>query len=381
MADIEKEREGWRKKAREVAKEVVAPRAKEIDATGEFAWDIADVFAQHGFLSLIIPKEYGGMDGDITSFCMVAEEMAIYCASSSLLVIVQAVGTMPLVLGGTEELKKRFLPKLSKEKGLICFCITEPEAGSDAASIRTKAILKGDHYLLNGRKCFITNGGVSDLYTVFAVTSREEKMEGITGFVIEKGTPGLSVGKTEEKMGIRGSNTTEVILEDVKVPVSQRIGDEGVGWWLMMRTLNRSRPAIGAQAVGLAQGALNYVIENGKEKGWFRNKNGALGVQSKLAEMAVEIEAARALVYKSARMMDEKVKGTPVQMFSAMSKYFASDIAMKVTTEAVQILEWEGLTRNHPVERMMRDAKVIQIFEGTNQVQRLVVAHTLLKGK
>jgi alkylation response protein AidB-like acyl-CoA dehydrogenase len=381
MDEVEKVRESWRLKAREIGKKVVAPRAKEIDATGEFAWDIVDVFAQHGFLSLIIPKEYGGMDGDITSFCMVAEEMAVYCASSSLLVIVQAVGTMPLVLGGTQELKKRFLPKLSKEKGLICFCITEPDAGSDAASIRTKAVLKDDHYLLNGRKCFITNGGVSDLYTVFSVTSHEKKMEGITGFVIEKGTPGLSVGKTEEKMGIRGSNTTEVILEDVKVPVSHRIGDAGVGWWLMMRTLNRSRPAIGAQAVGLAQGALNYLIENGKEKGRFRSKNGALGVQSKLAEMAVEIEAARALVYKCARMMDEKVKGTPVQMFSAMSKYFASDIAMKVTTEAVQILEWEGLTRNHPVERMMRDAKVIQIFEGTNQVQRLVVAHTLLKGK
>jgi alkylation response protein AidB-like acyl-CoA dehydrogenase len=381
MTDIEKEREGWRNKAREVAKNIVAPRAAEIDATGEFAWDIVDVFAQHGFLSLLIPKEYGGMDGDITSFCMVAEEMAIYCASSSLLVIVQAVGTMPLVLGGTDELKKRFLPKLSKEKGLICFCITEPEAGSDAASIRTKAVLKDDHYLLNGRKCFITNGGVSDLYTVFAVTHPEKKMEGISGFVIEKGTPGLSVGKTEEKMGIRGSNTTEVILEDVRVPISQRIGEESVGWWLMMRTLNRSRPAIGAQAVGLAQGAVNYLIQYGQEKGWFKRNDGALGVQSMLADMAVEIEAARALVYKAARMMDEKVKGTPVQMFSAMSKFFASDIAMKVTTDAVQILQWEGLTRSHPLERMMRDAKVIQIFEGTNQIQRMVVAHTLLKSK
>ena len=231
MSDIEKEREGWRRRARQVAKSVVAPRATEMDAKGEFPWDIVDVFAQHGFLSLVIPKEYGGMDGDITSFCMVAEEMAIYCASSSLLVIVQTVGTMPLVLGGTEELKKRFLPKLSpKEKGLICFCLTEPEAGSDAGSIRTKAVLKGDHYILNGRKCFITNGGVSDLYTVFAVSYPEKKMEGITAFVIEKGTLGLSVGKTEEKMGIRGSSTTEVILEDVKVPVSQRIGDEGVGW-------------------------------------------------------------------------------------------------------------------------------------------------------
>ena len=180
-------------------------------------------------------------------------------------------------------------------------------------------------------------------------------------------------------MGIRGSNTTEVILDDVRVPVSQRIGDEGVGWWLMMRTLNRSRPAIGAQAVGLAQGALDYVIRFAQEKGWFAKKEEMLGVPSKLAEMAIEVEAARALVYKAAAMMDERVKGTPVQMFSAMSKYFASDIAMKVTTDAVQVMQWQGLTQNHPVERMMRDAKVIQIFEGTNQVQRMVVAHTLLR--
>jgi alkylation response protein AidB-like acyl-CoA dehydrogenase len=259
--------------------------------------------------------------------------------------------------------------------------LTEPEAGSDAASIRSKAVLKGDHYILNGRKCFITNGGVANFYTVFTVTNRQEKMEGISGFVVEKGTPGLSVGKTEEKMGIRGSNTTEVILEEVKVPISQRIGDEGVGWWLMMRTLNRSRPAIGALAVGLAQGALDYAIRFVQAREWFGRKDERMVAQTELANLAVEIEAARALVYKSSRMMDEKVKGTPVQMYSAMSKYFASDIAMKVTTEAVQILEWEGLTRHHPVERMMRDAKVIQIFEGTNQIQRLVVAHTLLKGK
>jgi alkylation response protein AidB-like acyl-CoA dehydrogenase len=182
-------------------------------------------------------------------------------------------------------------------------------------------------------------------------------------------------------MGIRGSNTTEVILEDVKVPINQRIGDEGAGWWQMMRTLNRSRPAIGAQAVGLAQGALDYLIRFVQGKGLAKGKEDRLGVQLTLADMAVEIEAARALVYKAANMMDEKVKGTPVQMFSAMSKYFASDVAMKVTTNAVQILQWEGLTKNHPVERMMRDAKVIQIFEGTNQIQRMVVAHTLLKGR
>jgi len=381
MEDVEQVREGWRIKAREVAKTVVAPRAAQIDEEGEFAWDLAEVYSKYGFLSLLIPKEYGGMDTDITSFCIVTEEIAKICASSALLVIVQAVGTMPVVLGGTNELKERVLRRLAQEKGLICFCLTEPESGSDAASVRTKAVLKGDHYVINGRKCFITNGGVADFYTVFATTQPGKRIEGITGFVVEKATPGLSIGKTEEKMGIRGSNTTEVILEDVKVPVSQRIGDEGVGWWQMMRTLNRSRPAIGAQAVGLAQGALDYLIRYIQGKGWAQGRQDSLGVRLMLADMAIEIEAARALVYKAANMMDEKTKGTPVQMFSAMSKYFASDVAMKVTTHAVQILQWQGLTKNHPLERMMRDAKVIQIFEGTNQIQRMVVAHTLLKSK
>jgi alkylation response protein AidB-like acyl-CoA dehydrogenase len=381
MEDVERARKEWRRKAREVAKNVVAPQAAEIDETGEFARDLVKEYSKYGFLSLLIPKEYGGMDTDITSFCLVTEEIANICASSALLVIVQAVGTMPVVLGGTDELKEMMLPRLAKEKGLVCFCLTEPESGSDAASIRTKAVLRGDQYLINGRKCFITNGGVADFYTVFATTEPGKKMEGITGFVIEKGTPGLSIGKTEEKMGIRGSNTTEVILDDVKVPISQRIGEEGAGWWQMMRTLNRSRPAIGAQAVGLAQGALDYLIRYGQEKGWLEGREDRLGVQLMLSDMAVEIEAARALVYKAANMMDEKAKGTPVQMFSAMSKYFASDVAMKVTTNAVQILQWQGLTKRHPVERMMRDAKVIQIFEGTNQIQRMVVAHTLLKSK
>jgi alkylation response protein AidB-like acyl-CoA dehydrogenase len=381
MEPIEQERERWRKKAREIAKNVVAPRAAEIDAKGEFAWDIVDAFQREGFLSLLIPKEFGGQEADITSFCLVAEEIAKYCASSSLLVIVQAVGTMPIALGGAVELKENVLIRIVKEGRLVCFCLTEPATGSDSASIQTKAVLKNGHYVLNGTKCFITNGGVSDFYTIFATTNPGKKMEGITGFMVEKGTPGLSGGKAEEKMGIRGSNTTEVILNDVKVPVSQRIGDEGVGWWLMMRTLNRSRPAIAAQAVGIAQGALDYVIQYGRERDWVRKRDETLGVQFQIADMAIEIEAARALVYKSATMMDEKVKGIPVQMFSAMAKYFASDVAMKVTTNVVQIMQWHGLVQNHPVERMMRDAKVTQIFEGTNQIQRRVVAHTLLKSK
>jgi alkylation response protein AidB-like acyl-CoA dehydrogenase len=381
MSDIEQVREDWKKKAREVARKIVAPRAAEIDAKGEFPWDIVNVFAQEGFLSLLIPKDYGGQDTDITSFCIVIDEIAYSCVSSALLIIAHTVGMMPIVLAESMELKESVLTRVTKEGALFCFCLTEPEAGSDAASIRTKALLKGDHYLLNGRKCFITNGGVSDFYTIFAVTNPEEKIERISGFVLEKGTPGLFIGKAEEKMGIRGSSTTEVVLENVRVPLSQRIGEEGVGWWLMMRTLNRSRPAIGALAIGAARGALDYVVQFSQERGWTNSKNDILGVQFMLADMAIEIEAARALVYKAAGMMDERVKGTPVQMYSAMSKYFASDVAMKVTTNAVQIMQWHGLLRHHPVERMMRDAKVIQIFEGTNQIQRMVVAHTLLKSK
>jgi alkylation response protein AidB-like acyl-CoA dehydrogenase len=381
MDEIEQERERWRKKAREVAKSVVAPRAAEIDAKGEFPWDIVKVFAQEGFLSLLAPKEFGGQDVDITSFCTVVDEISYSCVSSALLIIAHTVGMMPVVLAEGRELKEGILRKAVREGGLFCFCLTEPEAGSDAASIRTKAILKGDHYLLNGRKCFITNGGVSDFYTVFATTQPNKRIEGITGFLIEKGSPGLSIGKAEEKMGIRGSNTTEVILEDVQVPISQRIGDEGVGWWLMMRTLNRSRPAIGALAIGVARGALDYLIQTGQELGWVESKDDPLGARLMLADMAIEIEAARALVYRAAGMIDERVKGMPVQMYSAMSKYFASDVAMNVTTNAVQVLQWQGITKNHPVERMMRDAKVIQIFEGTNQIQRMVVSHTLLKSK
>ncbi len=381
MDNIEQQREDWRNKAKEVARNVVAPRAAEIDVKGEFPLDIAKVFAQKGFLSLLIPKEFGGEDTDITSFCIVIGEIGYYCVSSALMIIAHTVGMMPIVLVESMELKESILTRVAKEKGLFCFCLTEPETGSDAASIRTKALRNGDHYLLNGRKCFITNGGVSDFYTIFAVTNRESKMEGITGFVVEKGTPGLSVGKTEKKMGIRGSNTTEVILENLKVPIPQRIGDEGVGWWLMMRTLNRSRPAIGALAVGLAQGALDYIVGYGREKGWAESKGDTLGVKSMLADMAIEVEAARTLVYKAAKMIDDKVKGIPVQMYSAMSKYLASDVAMRTTTNAVQMMQWHGLVQDHPVERMMRDAKVIQIFEGTNQIQRIVVAHTLLKGK
>jgi alkylation response protein AidB-like acyl-CoA dehydrogenase len=340
-----------------------------------------DVFARQGFLSLLVPRQYGGQEADITSFCAITEEIARYCTSSALMIIAQAVGTMPMVLGGSPPLKEVFLTRLAKEKALVSFCLTEPGAGSDAASIRTRAIPDGDHYRLSGRKCFITNGGVASLYTVFAVTHPEKKMDGISGFVLEKGTRGLSVGKTEKKMGIRGSNTTEVILEEIRVPLEQRIGEDGGGWRLVTGTLNRSRPAVGGLAVGLAQGALDYALHYARERDHSRGTEEALAARLMLADMAIEVEAARALVYKAAAMADAKTRGAPVHMFSAMSKYFASDVAMKVTTGAVQILESQGLHRGHPVERMMRDAKVIQIFEGTNQIQRMVVANTILKSK
>jgi len=376
MKDVEQQRKSWRWKAKEVAKNVVAPRATEIDIKGEFPQDIAEAFFQNGILNLLIPKEYGGGGADITSYCIVIEEIAYYCVTSSLLIVVQAVGSMPIVLGGRPDLKDHFLRKMTNEYSLISFCLTEPDAGSDSASIRTKALLQDGQYLIDGRKCFISNGGVSDLYTVFAISGPTKGIKGISAFVVERRSSGLSIGKTEDKMGIRGSNTTEVIFEDMKVPEEQRIGVEGEGWWLAMRTLNRSRPGIGAQAVGLSQGALDYVVQFGQEKNWFQKET---GIHFMLADMAIEIEAARALVYKAASIIDEKVKGVSVEKFSAMSKYFAADVAMKVTTEAVQIMQWHGLIRDHPVERMMGDAKIIQIYEGTNQIQRMVVAHTLLK--
>lgn len=376
MTDDEQKREIWRLKAKEVAQYVVAPRAAEIDIRSEFPHDIAKAFFEKGILNLLVPKEYGGGGADITSYCIVIEEIAYYCVTSSLLIVVQAVGSMPIVLGGEPVLKNRYLRKMTNELSLIAFCLTEPDAGSDSASVQTKAVLKGDHYLINGRKCFISNGGVSEFYTVFARLGSEKRLEGISAFMVKRKSQGLSIGKTEDKMGIRGSNTTEVIFDDVKVPRDQRIGMEGEGFRLAMRTLNRSRPGIGAQAVGLSRGALDYVVRFVKEKNWFK-KDAGIGFM--LADMAIEIEAGRALVYKTASMLDEKVKGVSVEKFSAMSKYFAADVAMKVTTDAVQILQWYGLIKDHPVERMMRDAKIIQIYEGTNQIQRMVVAHTLLK--
>ena len=379
MSDMESKREELKERAREVATEVIGPRAADIDVQGDIPADLVEVFAEEGFLSLMLPDQYGGMNGSITCLCTVVEEIARVCGSSSLLILCHAVGTMPIMVGGNIGQKRRYYEAISGEAKLMGIALTEPDSGSDAASIRTKATLEGDFYILNGRKCFITNGGIADFYSIFATTDPQQRMGGITAFVVEEETEGFSIGKKENKMGMRGSSTTELILENAMVPKGNLLGFEGRGWRNAMRTLNMSRPGIGAQAIGIAQGALDTTLSFARERIRFeRPFTRYQGIQFMIADMDTQIEAARALVYKTASMLDGGVKGVSVEKFSSMSKYFASDVAMKVTTEAVQIMEEHGLTRDSPVERMMRDAKVTQIYEGTNQVQRLVVAHAIL---
>jgi alkylation response protein AidB-like acyl-CoA dehydrogenase len=364
----------------------VAKRAAEIDAAGAFPWDMAELFAQQGFLSVMLPESYGGMDGDITAFCIIAEEIAYTCGSSSLMVLAHSVGLMPLMMAGNEEQKKRFYERVTKDHSLAAFALTEPEAGSDAATLNTTAVLQDDHYLLNGRKCFVTNGGAADLYAVFVTTKPGARTKGISVFMVEKETTGLTIGKREEKLGMRGSDTTDLIFENAVVPKENLLGAEGSGWENAMMTLNLSRPAIGAQAVGIAQGAFDFALDYATNRVQFGQKLADLqGVQFMLADMATQIEAARALVYKAATLLDQKVyerdrmSAIGVDKLSAMAKTFASDMAMQVTTDAVQLLGGYGYLKDYPVERMMRDAKVTQIFEGSNQVQRVVIARNLLK--
>ncbi|MFQ5841288.1 MAG: acyl-CoA dehydrogenase family protein [Thermodesulfobacteriota bacterium] len=379
MSDLEKKREELKERVREVATELVAPRAADIDVQGDIPADLIEVFTEEGFFSIMLPEQYGGMNGSITCLCTVVEEIARVCGSSSLLVLCHAVGTMPVVVGGNIGQKRRWYESISKEAKLAGIALTEPDSGSDAASIRTRATLEGDSYVLNGRKCFITNGGIADFYSLFATTDPQQRMGGITAFVVEKDSEGFSIGKKENKMGMRGSSTTELILENAKVPRGNLLGFEGRGWRIAMRTLNMSRPGIGAQALGIAQGALDCTLDFARERIRFeRPFTRYQGIQFMIADMDTQVEAARALVYKTASMLDKGVKGVAVEKFSSMAKYFPSDVAMKVTTEAVQIMEEHGLTRESPVERMMRDAKITQIYEGTNQVQRLVVAHAIL---
>ena len=368
-----------REAASKTAQKIVMPRAAEIDATAEFPRDLVEAFGKQGFLSFLLPEEYGGMNGDITSFCFVVEEIAKVCGSSSLLLLAQGVGTTPIWLAGDSSQKERYFTQISEKNGLAAFTLNERESGSDVPLIKTRAQKEGKGYLLNGRKCFITNGSIAHLYSVFASTHPEKGIQGISAFVVEEGTLGLRFGKKEEKIGMKGSVTTDVIFENCRIPEENRLGVEGEGWKIASDTLNMLRPAMGAQAVGIGQGALDYAIQYANERIQFRKPIASFqAIQFMIADMATQIEAARALVYQAAAQISVHLE--EAEKLSAMAKLYASEVAMRVTTDAVQILGGYGYMRDYPVERMMRDAKVTQIFEGPNQLQRLAIAYHLFGG-
>jgi len=375
-----------RSTARRIAQDKAAPLAAEIDRTGEFPWSTIRTLGDEGLLSIMLPEEYGGMNGDLVGLCITTEELARVCASTALTELAHAVGLMPIVVAANEDQQRRFYSRVSDDNCLVSFALTEPGAGSDAAALTTRAELDGDHYVVNGRKCFITNGEVAGLHSVFVRTAQGAGHKGISCLVVQSGTKGVVVGKKEEKMGMHGSDTSELVFEDARVPRENLLGGEGEGWRLAMSTLNMSRPAIGAMAVGIAQGALDCAVDYSKQRVQFGRRIGDFqGIQFMLAEMAMQIEAARSLVYRTAVLLNEiRIENAGERLategrLSAMAKCFASDMAMQVTSDAVQVLGGYGYLRDFPVERMMRDAKITQIFEGTNQIQRLVVARSLLQ--
>ena len=368
-----------RREWRRLFEDKFTERAAEIDRTGEFPWDNFEVLKASGLLGMHLPEEYGGGGADSLTHCLLVEEVARVCASTSLIPAVNKLGTLPILFAGTEEQKRRFLEPVASGEALISYCLTEPGSGSDAAAMRSRAVRDGDHYVINGTKRFITGGGVSKLYVYYAVTDPAAGPRGISAFVLESSMPGFEIGKHEDKLGVRGSPTTEVICTDVRVPVANRLGEEGEGFKLALRALDHSRVTIGAQAVGIAQGALDYAVRYVKEREQFgRPIADFQGIQWMLADMAMNVEAARQLVYAAAAKADREEAG--LTFFAAAAKCFASDVAMKVTTDAVQLLGGYGYVKEYPVERMMRDAKITQIYEGTNQIQRVVMARQLLGG-
>jgi alkylation response protein AidB-like acyl-CoA dehydrogenase len=363
---------------RELADDKIAPRAAEIDETSEFPTDVYDALVRAGFHAVHIPEQYGGPGADAISACLVIEEVARACASSSLIPAVNKLGTQPVILAGSEDLKKEFLWPVASGEAMFSYALSEREAGSDAASMRTRAVRDGDTWVLNGTKCWITNAGVSTHYTVMAVTEPGKGSNGISAFVVHKDDPGFSVGAKERKLGIKGSPTCEIYFEDCTIPANRIIGEPGTGFKTALRTLDHTRLAIGAQALGIAQGALDASIAYTKQRHQFgRAISDFQGIQFMLADMAMRIEAARHLVYAAAARAE---RDEPDLAFtSSAAKVFASDTAMSVTTDAVQLFGGAGYTRDFPVERMMRDAKITQIYEGTNQINRVVMARNLLK--
>lgn len=363
---------------RDLCEKEIAPHAADVDEKARYTDEALAALTASGMAAIHIPEEYGGQGGDSIAACIVIEEVARVCASSSLIPICNKLGTMGLLLRGSEELKKQVLPSIAAGEAVASYALSEREAGSDAASMRTRARREGDEWVLNGAKCWISNGGESTWYTVMAVTDPDKKANGISAFVVHKDDPGFSIGAKEKKMGIKGSPTTELYFEDCRIPADRIIGDEGTGFKTALATLDHTRPTIGAQAVGIAQGAVDASIAYVKERKQFGKPIGDFqAVQFMLADMAMKVEAARLMVYTAAARAE---RGEPALGFiSSASKCFASDVAMEVTTDAVQLFGGYGYTTDFPVERFMRDAKITQIYEGTNQIQRVVMSRALLK--
>ena len=365
---------------RTLARERVAPRAAEIDKSAEFPWDMVELLREHDLFGLPFDEEHGGTGTGALMVLVAIEELSKVCATTGLLLAVQELGSLGLKLAGTDEQKARYLPRLASGEWLPAYALTEPGSGSDSAAMRTEARLEGDEYVLNGSKRFITNAGVAELYTVFAKTDAGAGHAGISAFLVEASAPGFEVGRIEPKMGIKGSTTGEVFFNGCRVPADNLLGEEGEGFTIAMRVLDRSRPGIGAQGLGLAQGATDYALEYASSRETFgRPIADHQLVGAKLADMETKCEAARGLLYRCGQLIDEGADGPELTKISAMAKLYCTDVAMEVTTEAVQILGGYGYIQEYPVERMMRDAKITQIYEGTNEIQRLVIAREMLK--
>jgi butyryl-CoA dehydrogenase len=366
--------------ARKVAEEKMLPIRAELDEKEEFPWEIIKVSADAGLMGVSMPEEYEGFGGGILEYCLVAEELSRVCLGIATSVVASGLGAMPILLFGNPEQKKKYLPDIAKGKKLGAFGLTEADAGSDAGALRTTATRKGEGYVLNGTKQWITNGGEAEIYSIIAMTDRSKGPRGASALIVEKGTPGFTFGKKEKKMGIRASATRELVFQDCFVPQQNLIGKEGMGFIVTMRTFDRTRPGVGAQGVGLAQGALDEAVRYAREREQFEKKIISFqAVQHMLADMATLVEAARALVYSVARYIDQSENPKEISKVSGMAKVFASDVAMKVTTDAVQVFGGYGYMRDYPVEKMMRDAKILQIYEGTNQIQRNVIGLELNK--
>jgi alkylation response protein AidB-like acyl-CoA dehydrogenase len=369
-----------RELVRTLARERIAPRAAEIDKTAEFPWDVVELYRENGLFGLMFDEAYGGVGASALMTLIAIEEVSKHCATSGLILAVQELGALGIKLAGSEEQKQRFLPRLASGEWLAAYALTEAGSGSDSAAMATEATLDGETYVLNGSKRFITNAGVAGIYVCFAKTDKTAGHEGISAFVVEADTPGFKIGRIEPKLGIKGSTTGELFFDDCRVPLANRLGREGEGFTLAMRVLDRSRPGIAAQALGIAQGATDYALAYAKGRETFGEAIGKHQlVAGMLADMETRCEAARHLLYRCGAVIDSGAEGPELTKLSAMTKLFCSDVAMAVTTDAVQVLGGYGYMQEYPVERMMRDAKITQIYEGTNQVQRLVIAREMLR--